>query len=106
MLANETVNVLGEKIEMDGSYQGGMNKSNESGVFSNESNNSEGMDSRNSSWIFWKNEIMDPDTFDPPCLQSTNLESNEQRITCDLSSLVVSQEAEKGIHGMHKIVKR
>ena len=93
MMANELEVVNLEKIEMDNSYQVDASKTEESGVFSNESGDIIVIesDSRNSSWNFWKNEIVDPDTFDPPILQSTNLEEVEQRVSCELSSVLDSK---------------
>ena len=69
-----------EKIEMDGSYK---KVANESGIFSNDSNNSTG----SSAWDFWKDEIADPEIFDPPILQSTNLMENDKAISCNWSSI-------------------
>ena len=55
------------KIEMDRSFQQG-NNSGESGVFSNNS-----ATSIDSSWEHFEDEIVDPEVFDPPILQSSNL---------------------------------
>ena len=73
---------LQEKIEMDQSYE---KSADESGVYSNDSKNS-----GNSSWVFWANEIADPETFDPPILQSSNLLGNENAISCNWSSIGTS----------------
>ena len=87
MIANELEVVNLVKIEMDNSYAIDMEKTEESGVFSNESGDINGSDSRDSSWNFWKNEIVDPDTFDPPILQSTNLRDVDGHVTCELSTV-------------------
>ena len=65
------------KIEMDQSYR----KSDESGVFSNESSTN----SLDSSWEFLQDEVADPKVFDPPILQSSNLAI--KRINYNISSI-------------------
>ena len=80
----ETANVIAMKptgvpvkMEMDLSY----NKSDESGIYSNNSATS----SHDSSWEFLADEIADPEVFDPPILQSSNLEGN--RISYNISTI-------------------
>ena len=71
-------NELLAKIEMDRSYR---KSENESGVFSNNSS----ANSHDSSWEFLEDEIADPDVFDPPILQSSNL--NGIRLSYNISSI-------------------
>lgn len=66
------------KIEMDQSYR---RSEDESGVFSNNSS----ANSHDSSWEFLEDEIADPDVFDPPILQSSNLMGN--RMSYNISSI-------------------
>ena len=68
------------KIEMDQSYENG----GESGVFSQGSTSA---NETTESWEFFEDEISDPEKFDPPILNSTNLEGNKCRIMCSISSI-------------------
>lgn len=72
-----------QKREMDQSYQALGNSTDESGVFTNESANTD----TDSSWNQWENEITDPRTFMLPILHSSNLNGNENVIYCSLSSI-------------------
>ena len=76
-LARQPTDLL-VKIEMDRSYR---KSENESGVFSNNSS----ANSHDSSWEFLEDEIADPEVFDPPILQSSNLSGN--RLCYNISSI-------------------
>ena len=66
------------KIEMDQSYR---KSEDESGVYSNNSS----ANSHDSSWEFLEDEIAEPDVFNPPILQSSNIV--EKRACYNLSSI-------------------
>lgn len=79
-IAEENQGQIVTKIEMDRSFHQG-NNSGESGVFSNNSSAT----SINSSWEHFEDEIVDPEVFDPPILQSSNLCS--KRVEYSLSTI-------------------
>ena len=66
------------KHEMDKSYK------NESGIYSNESNNSAEPKSLESSWELFEGECCDPNLFDPP-LKSTDTKG--PMMLCNISSI-------------------
>lgn len=72
-----------QKREMDLSY-GKSNVSGESGVFSN-GNDSESVATKDSSWECILKEVVDPDVFDPPVLNSSGIK--DMRIPCSLSTI-------------------
>ena len=74
------------KIEMDRSYRNLACTTDESGVYTNESNSMK-VDESDSSWNLWENEITDPKAFMLPILHSSNLNGNENVIYCSLSSI-------------------
>ena len=74
---------LGEvvvKVEMDQSYE----NDDESGFVSSANENST---SNGSAWQFHEGEISDPDKFDPPVLQSSNLFDKKCRMVCSVSAI-------------------
>ena len=68
------------KVEMDRSYENDA----ESGFYSsaNESSNS-----KDSSWVIFEGEIADPNQFDPPVLQSSNLFEKKCNMVCSVSAI-------------------
>ena len=68
------------KVEMDQSYE----NDDESGFASNATENSA---SSGSAWQFFEGEISDPDKFNPPVLQSSNLFDKKCRMVCSVSAI-------------------
>ena len=68
------------KVEMDRSYE----NEDESGFVSSAN---EVSTSTSSAWQFYEGEIADPNQFDPPVLQSSNLFDKKCRMVCSVSAI-------------------
>ena len=76
----EPTNEMVVKVEMDRSYENDA----ESGFFSSANENSA---SNGSSWEIFEGEVADPNHFDPPVLQSSNLYEKKCRMVCSVSAI-------------------
>ena len=96
---------VGGKVENDRSYRNdsGVSTDNSSNGHKSSKEHSSGYDSINSestdgSWIKMPNEVVDPVSFDPPCLQSSDLVPKSK--IWDLSSIENTGNVPKSTKGI------